>query len=337
MSVLPITPLSSQPDYLALLLSFALAFIVLVVMLKGGWARFALDQPNQRSLHSMPVPRTGGVALIMGVLAGWIMLQSGLWLLLVVVMALFVISLWDDVRGLPVIWRFSAHLLAAGLFCALYVFPGLGFVGTAIAVLGIVWMTNLYNFMDGSDGLAGGMALFGFAFYGLAAWLHGDAVFAGLCWSVAAAALAFLFFNFHPARIFMGDAGSISLGFLVATFGLLGWRAEYWPLWFPALVFSPFILDASVTLAKRLLRGEPVWQAHREHYYQRLVQMGWGHRRTAMAEYALMVVVGAGATWVIGQDGHTKVFFGIGCGLVYLLAMWLVDTKWARMQRQSRC
>lgn len=337
MRVLPITPLPSHPDYLALLLSFAVAFLVLAVMLKGGLARFALDQPNRRSLHAEPVPRTGGVALMAGVLAGWVMLQPGLWLLLAVVMVLFAISLWDDVRGLPAIWRFSAHFLAAWMFVVLYGLPGLEFVGTAMAVLAIVWMTNLYNFMDGSDGLAGGMALFGFGFYGLAAWLHGDVTFAGLCWSVAVASLAFLLFNFHPARIFMGDSGSIPLGFLAAAFGLMGWRAEYWPLWFPALVFSPFILDASVTLVKRLLRGEPVWQAHREHYYQRLVQMDWGHRGTALMEYALMALAGSSATLAIRQDGRTQLAFGIGWGLAYLLAIWLVDAKWARMQRQSRC
>lgn len=331
------SPLPFLPDYFALLLPFVLVFMVLAVTLKRGWARFALDQPNQRSLHTAPVPRIGGVALMVGVLAGWGILQSGFWFLLAVVVALCAMSLWDDVRGLSVIWRFLAHFLAAWVFVALYMLPGLGFIGVVMTMLAIVWMTNLYNFMDGSDGLAGGMALFGFGFYGLAAWLHGDVAFAGLCWSVAAASLAFLLFNFHPARIFMGDSGSIPLGFLAATFGLLGWRAEYWPLWFPALVFSPFILDASVTLAKRLLRGDQVWQAHREHYYQRLVQMGWGHRGTALMEYALMVAVGASATWAISQNGRTQLAFGIGWGLAYLLAIWLVDAKWARMQRQSRC
>jgi UDP-N-acetylmuramyl pentapeptide phosphotransferase/UDP-N-acetylglucosamine-1-phosphate transferase len=324
--------------YLALIVSFLMAYGMLRWLLAETMADAVLDHPNQRSLHTHPTPRTGGLALMTGAFAGWIAAQpSWSWAVMSMLFFLLIVSFWDDVRGLSVIWRFLAHFLAAEIFVALYLLPSLGFVGTAMAVLAIVWMTNLYNFMDGSDGLAGGMALFGFGFYGLAAWLHGDAAFAGLCWSVAAASLAFLLFNFHPARIFMGDSGSIPLGFLAATFGLLGWHAEYWPLWFPALVFSPFILDASVTLAKRLLRGEKVWQAHREHYYQRLVQMGWGHRQTALAEYALMAVAGASATWAIAQDGRTQLAFGIVWGLAYLLAMWLVDTKWSRMQRPSRC
>lgn len=337
MLVMPMTPLPFPPVYLALLLSFVSTFVVLVVMLKRGWAGFAIDHPNSRSLHEAPIPRTGGLALVAGVLVGAGVLQSQFWPVLSIAGALLVVSLWDDVRGLSIVWRFFMHFLASCAFVALYGLLGLGFVGAVIAVLAIVWMTNLYNFMDGSDGLAGGMALSGFGFYGLAAWLQGDAAFAGQCWSVAVASLAFLFFNFHPARVFMGDAGSIPLGFLAATFGLMGWRAGYWSVWFPMFVFSPFILDASVTLAKRLLRGEKVWQAHCEHYYQRLVQMGWGHRRTALVEYVLMALVGASALWANSQDGSTQWVIGIGWGLAYLLAMWLVDTKWACMQRQSRC
>jgi UDP-N-acetylmuramyl pentapeptide phosphotransferase/UDP-N-acetylglucosamine-1-phosphate transferase len=160
-------------------------------------------------------------------------------------------------------------------------------------MLALTWMTNLYNFMDGSDGLAGGMTMFGFFFYGVAAWLAGSTAFALANFSVAAAAAAFLVFNFHPARIFMGDAGAVPLGFLAGAFGIMGWLEHAWPWWFPALVFSPFIVDASATLARRLARRERVWEAHRDHYYQRVVQLGWGHRGTALAEYAVMAACGA--------------------------------------------
>lgn len=324
--------------YLAPVVSFLMVFGMLRWLLKGAMAGAVLDYPNHRSLHTRPIPRTGGLALMTGVLAAWVVAQSSWgWALMPILLFLLAVSFLDDMRGLSVIWRFLAHFVAAGLFVTFYILPGLGFVGAAMAVLTMVWMTNLYNFMDGSDGLAGGMALFGFSFYGVVAWLQGDMAFAGLCWSVVAASLAFLLFNFHPARIFMGDAGSISLGFLAAAFGLLGWSVGYWPLWFPVIVFSPFILDASVTLAKRLLRGEKVWQAHCDHYYQRLVQMGWGHRRTAQVEYILMAVAGLSATWVITQDGSTQLIFGVVWGLAYLLAMWWVDVTWSRMQRQSTC
>jgi len=315
------------------MVSFFVAFGMLCWLLKGVMAGAVLDHPNQRSLHSHPRPRTGGLALITGVLAAWVAAQSPWGWAMLSMLLLVVVSFLDDVRGLSVIWRFLAHFVAAGIFAAVYILPDLGLVGVVLAVLAMVWMTNLYNFMDGSDGLAGGMTLFGFGFYGLAAWLQGDMVFAGLCWSVAAASLAFLVFNFHPARIFMGDAGSIPLGFLAVAFGLLGWRAGHWPLWFPLLVFSPFILDASVTLVKRLLRREKVWQAHCEHYYQRLVKMGWGHRRTALTEYLLMALTGVSATWAIGRDFGVQLGVCIDWGLAYWLAIWLVDSEWSRRQK----
>ena len=174
------------------------------------------------------------------------------------------------------------------------------------------------------------MALFGFSAYALAAWLAGDEMFGIVAASIAAAAAAFLAFNFPPAKVFMGDAGSIPLGFLAAALGILGWRAGHWPLWFPVLVFSPFIIDASLTLARRLLRGERVWRAHRSHYYQRLVQLGWGHRNTALAEYALMAACGGLALWALGQPVAVQ-WAAVGAAIVaYLVLAALVDFAWRR-------
>jgi UDP-N-acetylmuramyl pentapeptide phosphotransferase/UDP-N-acetylglucosamine-1-phosphate transferase len=184
------------------------------------------------------------------------------------------------------------HLLAAGVFLWL----AAGSSGAALLVvllLAIAWLTNLYNFMDGSDGLAGGMAVVGFGTYGLAAWLGGNLELELLAWSIAAAAAGFLIFNFPPAKIFMGDVGSIPLGFLAGALGVAGWLQGLWPLWFPLIVFAPFIVDASVTLLRRALRRERIWQAHREHYYQRLILSGWSHRKTAIWEYALMLACAA--------------------------------------------
>jgi UDP-N-acetylmuramyl pentapeptide phosphotransferase/UDP-N-acetylglucosamine-1-phosphate transferase len=149
----------------------------------------------------------------------------------------------------------------------------------------------LYNFMDGSDGLAGTMTVIGFGAYALAAfWAGSDR--APTLLALAAATVPFLLANLPPARIFLGDAGSVPLGFLAAVFGIEGWRQGWWPAWFPLLVFLPFIADASSTLVRRLLGGERVWQAHREHYYQRLVQLGFGHGG-ALALYGALMIGGA--------------------------------------------
>jgi UDP-N-acetylmuramyl pentapeptide phosphotransferase/UDP-N-acetylglucosamine-1-phosphate transferase len=249
-----------------------------------------LDMPNARSLHTRCVPRTGGVGLLAAAAVTWLLFGEDSYLpLLVAAAALAAVSFVDDIRGLPVGLRLAAHA-AAALFVVL-AHHGTPALLVPLAVLAIVWTTNLFNFMDGADGLAGGMAGLGFAGYAIAAHAAGDNGLAGLAAVLSGAAAGFLLWNFNPASIFLGDAGSIPLGFLAGWLGLAGWQSGSWPLWFPLLVFSPFIVDATVTLLKRLWRGERLPEAHREHYYQRLILAGWTHKRTALAAYALMAIV----------------------------------------------
>ena len=282
----------SSLAYVIPLGSFALTWIVLAILIRT-WSDRILDHPNERSLHQRPVPRMGGIGVAAGIAASVPFVSQVEWWPLWLAAAILVgISFLDDIIGLPIIGRLLVHFVAAGgaVVGLLLNHTGVGWV--LLAIVAIVWMTNLYNFMDGMDGLAGGMALFGFGFYALAGALSGHLSFAVTNAAIAATAGAFLVFNFHPARMFMGDAGSTLFGFLAACFGLVGWQLGIWTLWFPGLVFSPFIVDATVTLARRLLRGEKIWRPHREHYYQRLVLSGWGHRRTALAEYGVMVLCG---------------------------------------------
>ena len=276
--------------------SFVLAFVA-VQLLLSRFARFALDQPNERSLHERPVPRTGGIAVLLGAAAALGFGAAELWLPLSLTLALATVSFADDVKSLPVAARLASHLAAGGVL-VWYLLSPIDLWQAALIVLGIAWLTNLYNFMDGSDGLAAGMSVIGFGAYAVAATLVDEPALATTCLCLATASAAFLVFNFHPARIFLGDVGSIPLGFLAAALGVAGWRDEAWPLWFPLAVFAPFIADATLTLARRLLRGERVWQAHRDHYYQRMVRGGLGHRGTAYVAYALMVLC-AGAALVV--------------------------------------
>jgi UDP-N-acetylmuramyl pentapeptide phosphotransferase/UDP-N-acetylglucosamine-1-phosphate transferase len=306
--------------------ALACAAVILALLKRGS--RLPLDHPNERSLHEAPTPRVGGIGIVAGVLLAFILVRAEP-LLAALVAALAAVSYVDDRSHLPIAVRFAAHAAAAIAFVYV-VAPGLHPLWQAVAVLVTVWMTNLYNFMDGSDGLAGGMALFGFGAYAAAAWLAGDMVFAIVAASIAAAAAAFLAFNFPPARVFMGDAGSIPLGFLAAALGLLGWRAGDWPFWFPVLAFSPFVVDATVTLARRVLRREAFWRPHRTHYYQRLVQLGWGHRNTALAEYALMAGCGAAALWALGQSRAAQLSVLAGAALTYLVLATFVDVAWRR-------
>jgi UDP-N-acetylmuramyl pentapeptide phosphotransferase/UDP-N-acetylglucosamine-1-phosphate transferase len=190
--------------------------------------------------------------------------------------------------------------------------------------------------MDGSDGLAGGMTVAGFGVYAVAAFAGGLTELSILGAAIAGAAAGFLIWNFHKARIFMGDSGSVPLGFLAAALGLLGWQAGTWPMWFPVLVFSPFIADASMTLLKRYLRGEKLSQAHRSHYYQRVLRMGLGHRGTALAAYVLMLAA-AGSALAARTWPDTAVILLLAAWVaIYGVGMWLIDQRWAEYERAQQ-
>ncbi len=311
------------------LIAFLVAASAVAWLARGRPAQLALDEPNTRSLHTAPIPRSGGLGLLLGIAVSWIIIAPKLsWAWWLALALIIVVSLIDDLRGLHAGVRLGAHLLAA-TFAALVLLPADTAPWLAVAViLGIGWMSNLYNFMDGSDGLAGGMTLIGFGAYAAASWLAGSTQFALLNLAVALAAGGFLLHNFHPARIFMGDAGAVTLGFLAATLGLTGWLQRDWAWWFPLLVFSPFIADASITLARRGISGARVWEAHRDHYYQRLVQLGLGHRGTALAEYALMLVCAAAALWALTQQAPIQLWVLAIAGGLYVVIIAVIERAW---------
>ena len=326
-----------QPIFWAPLTAFAAALFVIWWLVNSRFSALALDRPNPRSLHETPMPRTGGIGIHIGILLALGMIAPKLPLELAVALGLlYVISLLDDFRGIAARWRLIVHLVAAGGFSASVLFDGYGAIAVFITAVAIAWMANLYNFMDGSDGLAGGMAMFGFSFYGVAAWFSGSTEFALVNFSIAAAAAAFLVFNFPPARVFMGDVGSVPLGFLAGALGVTGWAQRDWVWWFPVLVFSPFVVDATVTLARRALRRERVWEAHREHYYQHMVQLGLGHRRTAFLWYGLMLAVGLAALWGLQQSPTGQALLLVAWLAIYTVMMVIIDRRWAERQESAR-
>jgi len=269
------------------LIAFGVAWIAVRLVLAHA-AHLLLDQPNARSLHVTAVPRSGGLAVLAGWLAGTIWLPGPKpWL--APVLALTAVSFFDDRRGVHPALRLAVQLGASAAWVWL-ASPGANVV---LATVLIVWTTNLYNFMDGSDGLAGAMAIVGFGALAAGSWSAGSAAWSVIA-ALAAASVPFLAYNAPPARIFLGDAGSVPMGFLAAVFGLTGCAQGWWPAWFPVLVFLPFIADASITLGLRLARGARIWQAHREHGYQHLVQLGWGHTRT-LGLYACLMLGCAGS------------------------------------------
>ncbi len=302
-----------------------LSFFTIRFLLNKRISQALLDIPNKRSSHIKPKPKIGGIAIMVGVLLGSIWLYTTVpWLIIFMAMALAVLSLIDDKQGLPVLYRLLAHWIAAVLV-VLNEPTFNNWIISLIAIVFVVWMTNLYNFMDGLDGLAGGMACFGFGVYALTT-LGNSMAFSLLNLNIVAATFAFLIFNFPPAKVFMGDTGAVPLGFLAATFGLHGYSHHLWPLWFPIIVFSPFIADATVTMLKRLFRKEKIWAAHKEHYYQRLAQKGWGHLYTALFLYTLMLVSCILAVALLRQGFVLQLVGAFAWMLMLTVIMYYFDT-----------
>lgn len=295
------------------------------------------DRPNERSLHERPIPRAGGWAIAGGWIAATALgaVAPGLGpgvepVLHGALGALFVVSLVDDIRGLSPLVRLAVQA-ACGALLAGALLPDATWLVGAVAVFALVASANFYNFMDGSDALAASMTVVGFGAYAAVAAASGAPHASSA--AVAAAALPFLATNWPPARVFLGDAGSVPLGFLAAATGLGGIAAGLWGPWFPLLVFLPFAADASATLVARLLRRERVWRAHRDHHYQRLVRLGAGHRGTLALYAALMV--GCAATAVACAVGAPRAGpWALGAWIAIIaLVFAIIDYHWGRRTR----
>jgi UDP-N-acetylmuramyl pentapeptide phosphotransferase/UDP-N-acetylglucosamine-1-phosphate transferase len=320
--------------------SFTIAALLTYALIHRRWA---LAHPNARSLHSAPIPATGGLAIMAAliIVGGWWLMTHALmgvfWPLLLALALVAGISLLDDYRHQPAWLRLLCQISAAaalvwfGDFWPSQLTMPRGCiidwpdsVGMIFGFFFILWFINLYNFMDGMDGFAGGMAVIGFGTFAVMGWEL--PLFATLNLIIAAAALGFLVFNFPPAKIFMGDVGATSLGLLAAVFSLWADRAGVFPLWLGILVFSPFIVDASATLLRRLLKREKIWQAHKSHAYQRLVQQGWGHKKTVLYAYVLMLACSASALLAMHTSSLITAFIAIAWVVIYaVLLEWIPD------------
>ncbi|MGE5616041.1 MAG: MraY family glycosyltransferase [Bacillota bacterium] len=298
-----------------------LALILLLRSMQAFQTRLA-DHPNERSLHDRPTPRVGGLAMMLATLPLVAWMAPAILPIVAVAAVLAAVSFADDLRSLPVVVRLAAHFAASAAIVAFMWLSGARIAAPiALAwVLGIAWMTNLFNFMDGADGLAGGMSAIGFGAFAIGARAAGADDLAFACAALASASVGFLAFNFPPAKIFLGDAGSIPLGFLAGALALEGVKIGAWNAAFALIVFLPFMADATATLAKRAARGARLWRAHREHYYQRLILSGWSRRRLAGVAYACMLACAASALALRSQGEAVQwVILAVGSALFIAL------------------
>ncbi len=278
-------------------------------------AHALVDIPKPRSSHSVPTPRGGGLAIAIAVLLGVTVAGLLNWIPLRVSVALVgggllvsAIGWMDDHSDVSRRARVIVHFMAAGW--ALYWLGGLpsldlgiltvpfGVVGTGLAIIGIVWCVNFYNFMDGIDGIAAGEAVNVGLIGGLLLLSSGNAGLATVAVLVAAGSAGFLIWNWAPAKIFMGDVGSGFLGFVFGALAVASENNGGVPLLVWVMLLGFFISDATVTLGRRIARGERWYDAHRSHVYQRAVQSGWSHARMTATVLAINLGLGLLA-WIV--------------------------------------
>jgi len=319
----------------AALLSSAIVRIVRWSALRRGW----LDKPNDRSAHRNPTPRGGGVGIVVGTVGGATAIlgaSEGLtrrWILVLAAAGVIALVSWfDDLNPLPNTFRFLVHIGAAcGAVWALgpirqVALPGLFVISTSgLAVfLTICWiagLTNVYNFMDGIDGIAGLQAVAAGVTWAAIGITVGDQTLFVTAGLIAATSLGFLIHNWSPATIFMGDVGSAFLGYFFAVFGV---RTAWNPVapFAAVLAVWPFLFDSTFTIIRRLSRGENITKAHSSHLYQRLVRCGWSHSAVSSIYGVLAGLGGSFAVALLrGVPGWQAVYVVIPAAA---LGLWLL-------------
>ncbi|MDC3283039.1 glycosyltransferase family 4 protein [Planctomycetota bacterium] len=270
------------------LLPFLLAMGGSYWLSRPGNKLAAIDKPNNRSMHSVPTPRGGGLAVLAPLLLMYA-ISLGDFMdgnIVIGLLLVAIVSYIDDRRSLSSRLRLVVHAIAA---CVLVLPQGHPlYIGIGLCLL-TVWCINLYNFMDGIDGLAASMGAIGFLAIYIVNLHNVQAQLASISSIVAFSCLGFLVFNFPPAKIFLGDVGSASLGYLMAVAIVLTTEGGLSGSWVPLLIFAPFLFDSTFTIARRLLSGEKFWTAHRSHLYQRLA-LRVGARRALLAFATIMIL-----------------------------------------------
>ena len=284
----------------------ALSYVLTALMRRYAVSRELLDRPNERSSHLVATPRGGGVAIVLaflvGLLVSWNQLSESVTLgLLFGGIGAAAVGFVDDHGHIPARWRLIAHFCCAAWILYWIDVPrvewfgttgDLGLLGLVFAALYLVWMLNLYNFMDGIDGIAsieavtvgvGGILVYAMAGLVITRDLSLPAL-------VGTAALGFLVWNFPPAKIFMGDAGSGFLGLMFGALSLHAAIAHPVLLWSWLVLLGVFIVDATVTLLRRLLRGDRIFEAHRSHAYQHASRDFGAHRPVTLAVAAINLI-----------------------------------------------
>lgn len=289
------------------LLSFILTLGVIQFYRRFAMHYGIIDMPNERSQHRVPMPRGAGICFYLGVTLTLALLYFMNQLTLTFTLPIFLggsmvmlLGYWDDLKSVPAMVRLAVQLLASVYVVALLTngfaediqisfLPDWPLLTSLFCILYVAWFINLYNFMDGSDGLATLVGIIGAAIISVSSFFLQNFDLAVIYAVLAFSLFAFLTLNWHPAVVFMGDSGAYFLGFVFGAFALLSKLVYDTSLYIHLIVFGMFVVDATWTLIVRVARGQRASQPHRQHGFQKMVAAGWTHPQVALFYAGVMV------------------------------------------------
>ncbi len=331
---------------LIVILTFMVSLVAIFgVMRYAHGSQFMMDVPNHRSSHDVPTPRGGGLGFIFAMYAGMLGYFHSvpfLWLF-VPVIGVTAIGYADDLRNMSARTRFLGQILFAaiavdwanlGINCIQLLAITLAFspyMGFALAVFFVVAMINIYNFMDGIDGLAGGLGVISAGFFGVFFYMTGQTELMMVQLLLMASLLGFIVWNYPKASVFMGDVGAYFLGFYFAMMTLFvsqGMGAHSISIFVPTAWLAVIGVDATLTIVWRMIKRKRIWEAHREHFFQKLHVSGWGHQEIIWLEYAHAVFVGMLGFWymTVGAVAGWAIIVGALCSF-FIKFLW-IQYRW---------
>ncbi|MEL7564783.1 MAG: MraY family glycosyltransferase [Dehalobacterium sp.] len=321
---------------LSIFVAFLASYLLTPVMMKIALLVGAVDKPNERKVHKGTVTRIGGVAIFGGFMIGALLMQElnfQAWGLILSGTMIMILGLVDDIKGISPKIKLLGQIIAALVLVYFGVqvqfitnpFTGdvifLKYLSIPVTVFWVTGMSNAVNLIDGLDGLAAGVSAIAAVTLAVVAWTQGMFETVYLALFLAAAALGFLRYNFHPAKLFMGDCGSLYLGFTLGVLAVMGLSkgATIISLFIPVIILGIPILDTFFAIIRRFTNKKPIFQADKGHLHHRLLEMGLSHKQTVLVIYAITLLLGSSAVLLTMLTTAQSVLIIIGISIVILV------------------
>jgi UDP-GlcNAc:undecaprenyl-phosphate GlcNAc-1-phosphate transferase len=323
-----------------ILFVFLVVILIIPIIIKIAHHVNALDIPNERKVHKNPMPRLGGLGIFLGFLIGYMVFcKPTIQMNSILIGSFFIVLLgvFDDIKPLTPLIKFGGQLLAAIIvvfygnivmqdISAFGLYINFGIFANIITILFIVAVINCMNLIDGLDGLAGGIATIFFITITIISNILGiyNGLDSSLTLIMIGATLGFLLYNFHPAKIFMGDSGSMFLGYIIAIISLLGFKnVTLTSFIVPVLILAIPILDTLFAIIRRLLKGQSFAQADKEHFHHQILRMAGNQTKTVLIIYLIQILFSvASIVYVLRNPMLGKIVYAI----IFIIIIWLVST-----------